>query len=99
MPIHIYKNEFETIAYLCDEEWNLATQIAKLENWIATSSSLPFDSYVADIGYSADKGASGGGGVFTLEMMRNLVTVGMEVYLSQYDFGDHRRPQTLTSGD
>ena len=35
MSINIYKEEsFETIKYLCDEDWDLPTQMDALEKWL-----------------------------------------------------------------
>ena len=66
----------------------MPAQIYELEEWLKTNSSLTPSEYVADIGYSVRKGASGGGGVFTLDMMRILITTGMEVYFSEYPWAD-----------
>ena len=90
MPIKIFKSgeSDEEIAWLCDDDWELPIQISALERWLQANASLEPNNYVADIGYSVRKDASGGGGVFTLDMMRVFVTIGMEVYFSEYPWGD-----------
>lgn len=90
MPINIFRvsqpeEENEAIEWLCDGIWELPDQIAALEEWLKTNSSIAPDRYVADIGYSVRKGASGGGGILTLEMMQRLLAIGMEVYFSEYN--------------
>ena len=93
MPINIYKpgepnEEVEEIAWLCSDVWELSDQIYVLESWLETNSRLPPDSYIADIGYSVRKDALGGGGVFTVAMMKALSNLGIDVYFSEYPWGD-----------
>ncbi len=93
MPINILRvrqadRKNEEVDWLCDGEYELDTQIAALEEWLQANASLAPDKYIADIGYSVRKGALGGGGVFTLEMMQTLVAIGMEVYFSEYPWAD-----------
>ncbi|SQH75380.1 conserved protein of unknown function [Shewanella benthica] len=46
-------------------------------------------SYVADIGFSPRKGAAGGGAVISTGAMKIMLSIGMELYLSEYlEFND-----------
>jgi hypothetical protein len=92
MPINLidYSNVKEgerglSLASLCDNEWELPSQIDALEQWLlANQDRLPKGSYVADIGYSPRPGAAGGGAVLTTHVMNIMVAIGMELYLSEY---------------
>lgn len=88
MPINIYPQEQEgNIAWLCDDEWGLASQVYKLEEWLNKNiDKLPKAEYIADIGFRGNKDAGGGGGVITLKLMEMLISIGMEVWLSEYPF-------------
>ncbi|MBD2246232.1 hypothetical protein [Nostoc sp. FACHB-888] len=94
MPVHIYNDEgddIETISECSPGEWELPTQIGKLEEWLKTNHKvIPKGKYVADIGFKVRKNATGGGAVISAEMIRILDDLGMEVYLSEYgyDFSD-----------
>ena len=86
MPINIYdeKNN-EKVAWLCDEDWELPTQIHELENWLEkTGKHLPLDAYVVDIGFDIRKEANGGGAIISRNMMSIMSKIGMEIYLSEY---------------
>ncbi|AHM59331.1 hypothetical protein D770_05320 [Flammeovirgaceae bacterium 311] len=86
MPVNIY-NEVsdEKIALLGRDLWDLPSQIHELEIWLLDrGKALPKGSYVADIGFDIRKDANGGGGVITAKMMRIMVKIGMDVYLSEY---------------
>ncbi|PCI96251.1 MAG: hypothetical protein COB15_10995 [Flavobacteriales bacterium] len=85
MSIHIYKGEYETITELCSDDWDLPTQIDKLEEWLIKDGKLlPEGNYVADIGFGIRKEASGGGAVLNLNTIKMLSDIGMEVYFSEY---------------
>lgn len=89
MPIRIYKisDRTETIAYCSDGEWELSAQIAELEEWLKVNHKvIPKGNYVADIGFTIRKDATGGGGVISIEMMSILQNLGMEIYLSEYGY-------------
>ncbi|MCP4990165.1 MAG: hypothetical protein GY928_30235 [Colwellia sp.] len=92
MPINIYlqdKDENKKIAWLCDNDWELPSQIDELEKWLITNeSTLSKGSYVADIGFNIRKDALGGGGVVTLRMMEIMLNIGMELFLSEYPDND-----------
>ena len=87
MAINIYtRDTYESIDFLCDDDWELPSQIDALKEWLITKGVLfPEASYVADIGFSMRKDSSGGGGaVITTEMMEMLNKIGIEIYLSEY---------------
>ena len=86
MPINIY-NEInnEKIEYLCEDVWDLSTQIYELEKWLTEKGKeLPIGKYVADIGFDIRKNASGGGGIINTKMINIMSKIGIEVYLSEY---------------
>ena len=86
MSINIYKEEsFETIKYLCDEDWDLPTQMDALEKWlISEGKKLPKGKYVADIGFGIRKDANGGGAILNSIIIKILNEIGMEIYFSEY---------------
>jgi hypothetical protein len=75
----------EEVAWLCGDEWQLPTQLEALEKWLKEKGQkLPKGTYVADIGYSPRPGACGGGGVISTESMQFMVSIGMQLFLSEY---------------
>ena len=86
MSINIYKEEsFETIKYLCDEDWDLPTQMDELEKWlISEGKKLPKGKYVADIGFGIRKDANAGGAILNSRIIKILNEIGMEIYFSEY---------------
>ena len=92
MPISIteYSNTKEgekgkEVDWLCDDNWELPSQIAALEKWLVENhAKIKHGSYVSDIGYSPRPGAAGGGGVVTIKAMKIMVEIGMELFLSEY---------------
>lgn len=86
MPINIYIEEnYERVVYLCEDTWDLPTQIDSLEKWLNTKGLLlPKGSYVADIGFDIRKDAAGGGAVLSSESMKIMGDIGMDVYFSEY---------------
>ena len=85
MAINIYKDDFENVTYLCEGDWDLPTQIDKLEEWLTEEGKLlPKGNYVADIGFSVREDAPGGGAVLNSNTIKMLNDIGMEVYFSEY---------------
>ena len=86
MPISIYIREsFQNIDILCDEIWDLPSQLDALETWLDNiGMHLEPNDYVADIGFSMRADASGGGGVLSSKAMLILGRIGMDVYFSEY---------------
>ena len=75
----------KTIDHLCDDAWEMPEQIAALEKWLKQNKNqLKEGRYAADIGFSPREGASGGGAVLSIEAMQIMVSIGMELYLSEY---------------
>lgn len=90
MPINIYIQEtFEKVDWLCEEIWDLPTQIDALETWLdKEGKDLEPNKYVADIGFDIRKDATGGGGVLTSKSMAIMGKIGMDVYFSEYPSAD-----------
>ncbi len=92
MPINIidYSNVKEgekgiTLKGLCEDEWEMPSQIEALGEWLSHNQyNLPKGSYIADIGFSPRPGASGDGAALTLQVMKIMVSIGMELFLSEY---------------
>ena len=86
MPINIYiEDSGEKLDWLCDEVWDLPTQIDALETWLVTKGkTLKKNKYVADIGFDIRKDATGGGGVLNSKSMAIMGKIGMDVYFSEY---------------
>ena len=86
MPINIYIEEStEEIAWLCNGNWELASQINELENWLKENGiNLPHKSYIADVGFEVRKNASGGGATLNSESLQIMGEIGMSLYLSEY---------------
>tara|TARA_R110002051_G_C8582575_1_gene477511 strand:- start:209 stop:481 length:273 start_codon:yes stop_codon:yes gene_type:complete len=86
MSINIYKEEkFETIKHLCEDDWELPSQMHELEKWLdKEGKNLPKGKYIADIGFEVRNDASGGGGVLSSKMIEILNKIGMEIYFSEY---------------
>jgi len=91
MPINIYIEESgEKLDWLCDEHWDLPTQIDALETWLINKGkSLEPSKYVADIGFDIRKDSTGGGGVLSSESMTIMGEIGMDVYFSEYPSVSH----------
>lgn len=86
MPINIYKEDSrEKLEWLCDEDWDLPTQIDALETWLMNKGkNLEPSKYVADIGFDIRKDATGGGAVMNSESMAIMGKIGMDIYFSEY---------------
>ncbi|PIQ14980.1 MAG: hypothetical protein COW67_10895 [Flavobacteriales bacterium CG18_big_fil_WC_8_21_14_2_50_32_9] len=90
MPINIYIQEtFEKVDWLCEEIWDLPTQIDALETWLdKKGKDLEPNKYVADIGFDIRKDASGGGGVLNSKSMEIMGRIKMDLYFSEYPSAD-----------
>lgn len=90
MPINIYIAESgEKLDWLCDEDWDLPTQIDILETWLLNKGeNLEPSKYVADIAFDIRKDATGGGGVLNSKSMQIMGKIGMDVYFSEYSSAD-----------
>ena len=86
MPINIYiEDSGEKMDWLCDEIWDLPSQIDSLETWLMKKGkNLKPSKYVADIGFDIRKDSAGGGGVLSSESMAIMGKIGMDVYFSEY---------------
>tara|TARA_R110000868_G_scaffold67050_3_gene199311 strand:+ start:338 stop:610 length:273 start_codon:yes stop_codon:yes gene_type:complete len=86
MPINIYKEDSrEKLEWLCNEDWDLPTQIDALETWLMNKGkNLEPSKYVADIGFDIRKDATGGGAVLNSESMAIMGKIGMDIYFSEY---------------
>ncbi|MCB0397456.1 MAG: hypothetical protein KDD36_12415 [Flavobacteriales bacterium] len=86
MPINIYAEDSgEKLDWLCDEDWDLPTQIDALETWLMNKGkTLKPNKYVADIGFGIRKDATGGGGILNSKSMAIMGEIGMDVYFSEY---------------
>ncbi|MTI22687.1 hypothetical protein E1176_16765, partial [Fulvivirga sp. RKSG066] len=70
---------------LCNEDWDLPTQIDTLETWLMSKGkNLEPSKYVADIGFDIRKDAAGGGAVLNSESMSIMGKIGMDIYFSEY---------------
>ena len=89
MPISFYSMDEsrprEGIAWLCDQNWNIAEQVDYLSDWLKQiEGKIEKGSYVADIGFVTRRDASGGGAVINTEMVRIMNDLGIELFLSEY---------------
>ncbi len=88
MPIRIDRiteSKNEEVAWLCNDEWELPNQIEALEKWLHEEGrKLINGAYVADVGYSPRPNACGGGAAISTEAMKIMVSIGMELFLSEY---------------
>ncbi|GAB3328581.1 hypothetical protein GCM10027429_03710 [Marivirga atlantica] len=86
MPIKIYvKNSAKELDWLCNDIWDLATQLDVLERWLTNKGQrLSHDEYVADIGFNSRSLSSGGGGVLSTNSMSIMSKIGMCIYFSEY---------------
>ncbi|MCO6510377.1 MAG: hypothetical protein J5I65_06255 [Aridibacter famidurans] len=107
MPVSIYRvtiegEEDEHLAWLCDDEWELAPQVEALSDWIEKESlNLEPGEYVADIGFGWRRDAGSGGPVLEPDTSWRIADLGMSLFLSEYagftdDLSDNK---TGESGD
>lgn len=74
-----------SIGHLCDDSWEMPEQVNALYSWLRENKEkMSKGKYVADIGYSPREGALGGGVALSIEAMEIMVSIGMELYLSEY---------------
>ena len=94
MPIKIYTQDDAAteIAWLCDDDWQLPTQVSALEAWLAqNSATFSNGRYIADIGFSVRSDATGGGAALSPQMMRVMADLGITLFLSEYPAVQDRR--------
>ena len=87
MPIKIYPRgePAREVAWLCDGDWDLSSQASKLEAWLKRNKrKIKKGDYIADIGFSVEEDARGGGAALSPAMMRTLADIGIWLFLSQY---------------
>jgi hypothetical protein len=73
------------VAWLCDDDWRLPSQLSTLEAWLAQNrANLPKARYTADVGFSPRPDAAGGGGAISPDMMRTMADLGITLFLSEY---------------
>jgi hypothetical protein len=88
VPVRIEKiigSSREEVAYLCDDDWELPSQVAVFQNWLLTSTAgLVPNEYVADIGFSPREGAAGGGANLNSTVLERMGKLGMSLALSEY---------------
>ena len=74
-----------SIGHLCADSWEMPEQVNALYSWLKDNKKkIPKGKYVADIGYSPREGVLGGGVALSIEAMEIMVSIGMELYLSEY---------------
>ena len=91
MPVNIYSKDdpHDRLAWLCDKDWNLPTQVCALEEWLSKNKvGIKSGRYIADIGFCVREDAAGGGSVISPDMMRTMAELGMSLFLSEYRDGD-----------
>ena len=86
MAINFYKeSDFQEIAYLDEDIWDLPTQLNTLELWVTENQmTLNEGPYVADIGFSVRKNASGGGATLSPSAMKLFAELKITIYFSEY---------------
>jgi hypothetical protein len=104
MPIVIYSRKGPPespppeLAWLCDDEWTLPAQVYALEVWLRKHKrKIKKGSYVADIGFTVRKDASGGGSALSIEMMHTMAALGITLFLSEYP-GVSRKTKSNNKG-
>ena len=86
MPIKITDSErSEEVAWLCDQSWDLPTQIDALNGWLKEmKGKLNKSGFIADLGFMPRPDAAGGGAVINKEMMELMLGFEVELHLSEY---------------
>ncbi len=89
MPISIYSEDSSaSIAVICEDEWELPSQIDFLEKWLEENQfKLPPGKYIADVGFDIRRDACGGGAALSSESMSIMAKLGIDLYLSEYPDG------------
>ena len=90
LPINIFNSDTsERVDWICDEDWELPSQIEELSFWLKSNcDQLKPANYVADIGFNIRPDSCGGGAVLSVESMRLMSYLGMELFLSEYRIGN-----------
>lgn len=93
MPIKITAHDpREEIAWLCDADWELPTQLKALLAWLEDYEKDPVKGgAVADIGFSVRPDAFGGGAILGVEAMRRFADARVEIHFSEYPQGGTAR--------
>jgi hypothetical protein len=67
-------------------EWSLRSQVEALEKWLTEHRGEldPSCEWIADIGFTPQSNALGGGPPLTRDLMRMCLDANMEIYLSEY---------------
>ncbi|MEI6329937.1 MAG: hypothetical protein WCP16_11925 [Pseudanabaena sp. ELA645] len=88
MPINIYRDDSpqqDTIALICDDDWDLASQVHVLTLWLEENGKkLLVGSYIVDIGFRWRRDAGGGGAALSPKAMKMMSDLGMYLFLSEY---------------
>lgn len=86
MRFNIYKeNSSDKVAWLCDDIWDLSSQIHELEKWLHDNSkSITKDKYVIDIGFDIQPDLKGDGAAISSETMKIMAENNMDLFLSEY---------------
>ncbi len=86
MPIKIRDKNNNELAWLCNDDWELPVQLQALEEWVKNKDNNGGCS--ADIGYAPRPGAFGGGGKMSIETIKKMAEIELEVYFSEYPPSD-----------
>jgi hypothetical protein len=87
MPITIYFDDDSRaeVAWLCDDDWSLRSQVSALDAWLAEPKPpVAAARYIADVGFSPRADAAGGGAAVSPQMMRRMADLGITLFLSEY---------------
>ena len=103
MPIRISKDDgsHEEIAWLCNDDWELPTQLHALQEWLSKYEKSDIAAKaIADIGFSIRPDAFGGGAVLGTDTMRRFADAGVEIHFSEYpqDRNDEGENEETESG-
>lgn len=100
IDIHPADKPREEVAWLCGGIWELPAQIISLQKWLKRNhKKLDKGPYVADIGFSSHLGAAGGGAALTVETMKIMTAIDMELLLSEYPEFEEDEQQDLNQED
>ncbi|MDN7123447.1 hypothetical protein J6I90_00960 [Pseudidiomarina sp. 1APP75-32.1] len=83
----VIRGKSENQLKLADDCWDLRDLFKEFERWVLESAPdlEPGDGWIVDIGFSARKGANGGGPILSPHLMRVCAEKGISIYLSEYD--------------
>lgn len=87
MPIYVrQENSKETLVQLAKGQWDLPEQVKQLESWLFNNQhNLSQSDYIVNIGFSLRENALGGGAILSPEAMSIMGSLGMKLYLSEYN--------------